>query len=148
MLQFVCKSFAQLSTQELYLLLHMRQEVFAVEQQIVYQDCDGKDEQSLHLLAYDTNNNCVAYARLLPIGLSYPAYCSIGRVLVMQAYRKFNFGKLLMQEAIAACKQNFGGPIKISAQQYLERFYNELGFETVSEPYIEEDILHIGMLYK
>jgi ElaA protein len=147
MIVFVCKSFAELTNSELYLILQMRQEVFAVEQHIVHQDCDGRDQKALHVIGYNAQNAAVAYARLLPVGLSYDNYCSIGRVLVMQPYRSHNYGKSLMREAIALCKQHFGGAIKISAQQYLERFYTELSFTTITEPYIEEDIVHIGMLH-
>jgi ElaA protein len=144
---FKCLAFNQLSLQELYSILQIRQEVFALEQNIVYQDCDDKDLASLHLFALQ-DEKMIAYARLLPKGVSYENYCSIGRVLVLQEFRAVQLGKKLMQEAIQICKKEFGGSIKISAQQYLERFYNELGFDTITEPYIEEDILHIGMLLK
>jgi ElaA protein len=145
--QFKCLAFNQLSLQELYAILLVRQEVFALEQNIVYQDCDGKDLQSLHLFVQQ-DEKVIAYARLLPKGVSYENYCSIGRVLVLPNFRALQLGKNLMHEAIQICKKEFGGSIKISAQQYLERFYNELGFETITEAYIEEDILHIGMLLK
>jgi ElaA protein len=144
---FKCVAFKDLSLQQLYAVLKARQEVFAVEQNIVYQDCDDKDLTSLHLFVED-EKQIIAYARLLPKGISYENYCSIGRVLVLKEFRTQLLGKALMIEAIKMCKEKFGGSIKISAQLYLERFYNELGFATISEPYIEEDILHIGMLHK
>ena len=36
--------------------------------------------------------------------------------------------------------------IRIGAQAHLERFYGELGFQRVSEPYDEDGIPHIEML--
>jgi ElaA protein len=145
---FICKPFDQLTTQELYAILRVRQEVFAVEQNIVYQDCDNKDQHCLHLWAYNDKQDIVAYARLVEPGISYEGYCSIGRVLTTLDSRGENYGKQLMQQAITLCKQHYGGGIKISAQQYLEKFYQGLGFTTYTEPYIEEDIMHIGMVLK
>ena len=36
--------------------------------------------------------------------------------------------------------------IKISAQTYLKKFYNSLGFKAIGEEYLEDGIPHIGML--
>ena len=61
-MQITLKDFKELSTQELYDLLQLRSEVFVVEQNCVYQDIDGKDQEALHLLGY-MNNVLVAYTR-------------------------------------------------------------------------------------
>jgi ElaA protein len=147
MIHFSIKKFSELTTLELYQLLQLRTEVFIVEQNCPYQDCDDKDAFSIHLLGYE-NENLVAYARLLPKGISYDQYCSIGRVLTKASVRKKAYGKQLMNEAIIYCQSNFTDPIKISAQAYLEKFYQDLGFVTVSKPYMEDDIPHIAMIYK
>ena len=47
------KSWEELSTIELYHLLALRAAVFVVEQHCPYQDIDGKDLHSLHLLAWE-----------------------------------------------------------------------------------------------
>jgi len=49
MLRFTCKSFRDLSLDELYDIMVLRQEVFSVEQDCVYLDADGKDQDSWHL---------------------------------------------------------------------------------------------------
>jgi ElaA protein len=36
----------------------------------------------------------------------------------------------------------------ISAQAYLIHYYEKFGFKVVSEPYIEEGILHVKMRYE
>ncbi len=52
-----------------------------------------------------------------------------------------------MDEAIARCESLYPGrPIRIGAQQYLERFYGGFGFATVSGPYDEDGIPHVTML--
>jgi len=139
--------FDELSAQQLYELLRLRAEVFIVEQQCVYQDLDNKDQQSLHLLGYH-EETLVAYARILPPGLSYPE-SSIGRVVTSPLTRKKGFGKALMREAIRLCLHSYQGTcIRISAQEYLLAFYGELGFETVGVPYLEDGIPHVEMILK
>ncbi|MCC7030263.1 MAG: GNAT family N-acetyltransferase [Chitinophagaceae bacterium] len=145
MITFTIKHYTELSTGELYELLKLRAAVFVVEQNCPYQDCDDKDKTCWHLLGYE-HQELIAYARLLPYGLSYDKYCSIGRVAVSLTSRDKNYGRLLMAAAIGHCEKEFGTDIKISAQAYLEKFYRELGFVTVSETYLEDDIPHIAMV--
>ena len=90
----------------------------------------------------------VAYARVVPPNVSYKE-ASIGRVVTHQAYRQFGYGKSLMEKAIALAAKVFPDDnIRISGQQYLEEFYNNLGFATVSEVYLEDNIPHLEMLLK
>lgn len=140
-----CKEFNALSLIELYRILQIRNQVFYVEQRCDDLDLDDRDQQSLHLTIQD-GDITIAYARLLPPGLAYPEM-SIGRVAVSASYRGRKIGRLLMQEALAYLEERFGkGPVKISAQAYLEPFYASLGFETISDVYLEAGIDHIKML--
>lgn len=144
MIQHQLKPFTALTAQELYAILQLRTEVFVVEQTCAYQECDGKDAQAYHLMYWD-EGVLVAYCRLLPEGVSYSGYSSIGRVVTKASHRKLGLGITLMQEAIAQCKALFPWPIKISAQSYLEQFYTNLGFVVCTEEYLEDDIPHKGM---
>ena len=78
---FSCKEFDELDLSEVYHILQIRQEVFIVEQNCPYLDADGKDLVGYHLMGKDSRGRILAYARLLPAGVSYPGYASIGRVL-------------------------------------------------------------------
>lgn len=147
MLAWRHKTFEELSNLELYELMQLRNEVFVVEQDCVYQDADGKDLQSTHLLGYE-ENELAAYVRIVPESVSYEGYCSIGRVVVSPKHRRKEYGKAVMNKSIEICKKEYAENIKISAQCYLEKFYTELGFEVVSEQYLEDDIPHYAMLYK
>ncbi|MCJ8167336.1 GNAT family N-acetyltransferase [Pontibacter sp. E15-1] len=141
----VSKSFEALSPQELYELLRLRSDVFVVEQNCVFLDLDNKDQQCHHLLLY-TPEKLVAYARLVPPGLSYPAAMSIGRILTSLEVRGTGIGKVLLDWAINACYQLYGqGPIKIGAQLYAKKFYESFGFEQSGEVYDEDGIDHIEM---
>ncbi len=141
------KAFENLSTNELYNVLQLRAEVFVVEQNCPYQDLDGKDIGGLHLCCVE--NNCIiAYSRILDRGISYPYFTSIGRVIVKASHRQRDLGHELMRKSIASCKENYRGPIKISAQCYLKTFYRSHGFEPIGESYLEDDIPHIAMILK
>lgn len=147
MLQFSCLPFQQLTTRELYDIMVLRQEVFVVEQNCPYLDADGKDLDSWHVLVRNDNGQLVAYTRLLPEGLSYAGYSSIGRVVTDPAVRGGGAGRELMQRSIALCRHLFGPlPIKIGAQTYLLRFYESLGFVSTGEDYLEDGIPHTKMV--
>ena len=138
-------SFNELDVVELYAILQLRNEVFVVEQNCVYQDADNKDALSYHLSGWD-GNTLVAYCRILPPGISYPE-ASIGRVVASPAYRNTGCGRELMKEAIIRTQAQFDcNAIKISAQLYLKKFYEKLGFIQVSETYLEDNIPHIVMI--
>jgi len=138
------KPFAALTPFELYAIIRLRNEVFVVEQNCVFQDADNKDQHSHHLMIWDTDQ-LVAYARLLPQGLSYEQM-SIGRIISSPAYRGTGAGKLLLNESIATCHTLFGqGPIKIGAQLYLKNFYEGFGFVQTGEVYLEDGIEHVVM---
>lgn len=145
-LHWIYKSFEALTITELYAIMQLRNEVFVVEQNCVYQDADNKDIQSFHLSGWD-NNILVAYCRILPPELSF-AEASIGRVVTAGAYRKTGNGRVLMQRAIQATLQQFNcRQITIGAQLYLKKFYESLGFTQISDTYLEDGIAHIEMRY-
>lgn len=139
------KTFSELSTTELYNILQLRSEVFVVEQDCIYQDIDGKDQNALHVLGYK-NNGLIAYTRLFKPG-DYFKEASIGRVVVKHHERRFKFGYTIMESSIKAIAKHFKTTeIKISAQTYLKRFYNDLGFNKIGEEYLEDGIPHIAMI--
>ena len=144
-LTWILKEFTQLSPAELYAIIRLRNEVFVIEQNCIYQDADNKDQASLHLCGW-ADNELIAYTRLIPQGLSYEE-SSIGRVVTSPAYRKTGVGRELMQVSIQKAFDVFNtDTIKIGAQVYLKKFYESLGFEQCSDMYLEDGIPHIMML--
>ena len=145
-MQWEIKAFDQLSLQELYTILTLRTNVFVIEQACPYPEVDGKDPNCLHLLG-TINGELVAYLRILPAGLRYDKV-SIGRVVIKPSHRGKGLGRLMMEQAIHCITNEWKeSQIKIGAQAYLEKFYQSLGFEPVSEVYLEDDIPHLDMLY-
>ncbi len=144
------KPFAGLCINELYDLLKLRVDVFVVEQNCVYPELDEKDRHpdTFHLSGRNGNRELAAYLRILPPGLSFPQPC-IGRVVVLKKYRGQGLCRLMIKRAVDQADRNWPGmDIKISAQAYLESFYQSYGFKKVSEPYLEDGIPHLEMLLK
>src|SRR5213595_3084457 len=106
MIAWLLKKFDELTPQELYSILQLRNEVFVVEQNCVFQDADDKDQYSWHLMGYN-NNRLVAYTRLIPSGKSYEE-ASIGRVVTSPSVRTTGTGKILMHKSIETLHNLFG----------------------------------------
>ena len=141
------KSFAELSNYELYNILKLRNEVFVVEQNCVYQDADNKDLKGDHLMIKG-EDGLLAYARILPPGVSYKEV-SIGRVVSHPNVRRLGVGRELMKKALEFILEKYGPcQVRISAQTYLRAFYSSFGFEAVGEVYLEDGIEHVEMLVK
>ena len=139
-------TYQQLTIDLLYAILRLRQAVFSVEQSCAYLDLDGRDRYSLHLTGHDAGGELVAYLRIVEPGKRY-SEPSIGRVVTSQTVRRSGVGKMLMAEGIRKAAEVYPGrPNRISAQQYLERFYISFGYERVGEVYDEDGIPHVEML--
>ena len=140
------KPFKELSNSELYAIMKFRQEVFVVEQNCAYMDCDEKDLHSYHLVGLQSEK-LVAYARILPAGVSYKEV-SIGRIATAKNVRHQGIGKLLMQTAMSRVEELYGKvPMRIGAQTYLVDFYSCFGFVPESA-YMEDGIPHTHMFRK
>lgn len=137
--------FQQLTNDQLYQALRLRCDVFVVEQGCAYPELDGHDPYCFHVLCY-REQELMAYSRIVPPGLIYRE-ASIGRVVTARGFRGANLGVQLMEQSIAHCQLLFrDAPIKIMAQQYLESFYAELGFVTVSDPFPDFNVRHVYMI--
>jgi len=147
MLHYTFKKFDDLSLDELYQIMVLRQEVFVVEQDCPYLDADGKDQQCHHVLGIDDEGELHSYARLVPMGISYENYNSIGRVITSSHYRGKGEGKRLMQNSIRHIKVLYPNEAtKISAQVYALPFYHALGFVETGDRYDEDGIPHAAMI--
>jgi ElaA protein len=145
-IQWSTKHFSELTVNELYAMLRLRSEVFVVEQNCVFLDMDNNDQIAYHTMGW-LDGELIATTRLFDVDQSYPGYQSIGRVVGSPKHRGIGAGKALMQYSIAECERLFGKhPIKIGAQLYLKKFYNEQGFEQAGEMYYEDEIEHIPMI--
>lgn len=146
-MNWIIKKFDDLAPVELYSILQLRNEVFVVEQNCVYQDADNKDKSCYHFMGWQ-DEKLVAYTRLVPPGISF-AEPSIGRVVTSPAARGGGIGRELMERSMQQVTDLFGNtPVRIGAQLYLHKFYTSLGFQQTSAIYLEDNIEHIEMVWQ
>lgn len=141
-MQTYIKRFDQLSTRELYQILKLRVDVFVVEQKCPYEEIDNLDYHAIHVY-FKEADEIIAYLRILDKGVESEDV-AIGRVI--SAKRRCGIGSKLLIEGIKAAKENFKAEkIYIEAQSYARKFYENLGFEQISEEFLLDDIPHIKM---
>jgi ElaA protein len=147
--QFKIKAFKDLTVDELYAILQLRETVFVVEQNCVYHDIDNIDQVCYHLFSVDQNTEkIIAYTRLVPANIKFDVP-AIGRLISDKSYRGKGLGRALMVKSIEeTCRLFNTNVIKISAQTYLLDFYSSLGFKSISQTYDEDGIEHVDMLYQ
>lgn len=145
--QWHYRRWAELSTDELYRIMALRQRVFIVEQSCPYLDADGWDDKATHLWCDDERGEqCLAYLRVFAPGVKY-AEASLGRIVTAPEVRRHGLGRPLIREGLARIAAAHGGaPVRIGAQKYLEDFYGGLGFVRASDDYDEDGIPHLEMV--
>jgi ElaA protein len=142
--------YAELSLDDLYAILQLRQRVFIIEQNCPFLDADGADDRAWHLMGWTIDDGgrplLGAYARLFAPGAMY-AEASIGRVVTHPDVRRSGMGRELMRRAIdEVARLAPGSAVRIGAQRYLERFYTSFGFVAEPEGYSEAGIPHVEMV--
>ena len=143
-IKFTWKTFNELSLDDLYAILNLRQKVFVLEQDCPYIDADYSDQDAFHFLAYE-DNNLIAYLRAFKPGIKYEG-SSLGRIVTEINSRGLGIGKKITIEGVNFLKKEYpNNEIVISAQHRLKEFYIDLGFTPRGEVYLEDDIDHIQM---
>jgi len=136
------KTFEELTTEELYEILKLRVDVFVVEQECPYEELDGKDMDAYHVIMRD-DQGIQAYTRVLQPGVSFKE-AAIGRVIARK--RRCGLGTAVMEESIRVVRDRMDSPgIRIEAQVYARKFYEQFGFEQSSEEFLDVGIPHIEM---
>ncbi len=147
-IEWKVEQFHQLSTDQLFELLQLRVDVFVVEQRCAYPELEEYDRhpETRHLSGRNDGGQLIAYARILPPGLLYPGV-NLGRFMVRADSRKQGIGHQLLQTALQEISHCWPGhAIRISAQDYLQGFYERYGFIRVSDVYLEDGIPHVEMV--
>lgn len=147
-MQWQVLTFADLDTHTLYSLLQLRVDVFVVEQNCPYPELDEKDlhPQTRHIVL-KKGDKVIAYARVLAPDVGFEGFPGIGRVCVSQTARRLGLGVVLVEKTLSVVRDLWPATdIHISAQCYLQQFYQSMGFKAASEPYLEDDIPHMKMV--
>lgn len=140
----IIKSFEELNKAELYQIIQLRIAVFIVEQDCPYPDLDDMDQDAQHLWIEDAGE-IVCYLRVNPAGSRF-LEPSLGRIVTKKSHRNRGYAEKLIKKAIDLVSEKESRAIRISAQCYLEKYYEKFGFIKASEEYLEDNIPHIEML--
>lgn len=141
-MNLVVKAFSELSASEVYEITKSRAKIFMLEQNIICLDQDDVDYISLHCFFTD-GKKVTAYLRAFA-SQDDPRSVTVGRVLTLEHSK--GIGTELMKKSIPEIKKHFGrDKITVHAQIGAVRFYEKLGFSTVSDKFIEAGIPHVIM---
>lgn len=141
-MEFLYKKFNELDNFQLQDIFRLRQKVFIIEQNCLYEDIDGADSSANHLMIYQ-NGRLAAYLRLFPAGTKFKEECSLGRIAVHPDFRGRQLGRSLILRGIELCRNK---PARIEAQAALTEYYHQYGFIEEGEVYLVDGIKHIQML--
>lgn len=123
--------------------LQIRRTVFISEQQVDPTiEIDEKENQCIHLVAYNPLGKAIATARLYP--LSQTAL-KIQRVAVLKEERRKHYGEELMQQIEQIARDKKFTTLVLGAQNHALPFYERLGYSIIGEEYEEAGILHHDM---
>ncbi len=136
----------EISSNDLYQILKLRQDVFIVEQDCIYHDIDNLDPNSEHVFLKN-DQEVIAYSRIVPAGKKFD-HPSIGRIVTHQSFRGKGYGREIVKRSLTILTERGIKTVIIEAQNHLQKFYESLGFKKISEPYDVDGILHIKMTHK
>ena len=134
----VTKRFDALTAGELHEILRLRSQVFVVEQNCVYNDIDGFDDDpgtTHHWLVVD--GTLAAYVRVVRTRQA----SRLGRVVTHPDHRT----RGLAARLVAHIRDTVSGSLTLEAQTQLVPWYQDLGFEVVGSEYTEDGIAHVPM---
>ncbi len=141
-MELISKKFNELNAKELYEILKSRAEIFLIEQNIHYLDMDDVDYDSLHCFFME-DDRVIAYLRAFYQNED-KTIVKIGRVLTLKHGK--GIGNDLMIQSLQTIKEKLKcEKILIDAQKHAVGFYEKFGFKTISDDFLEEEILHVVM---
>jgi ElaA protein len=145
MIRWKWLDFSELTVNQLYDIMSLREDVFTFEQQCKERDLDGLDKKAIHLIGMQ-NNKIIACVRILPPGIYKKDVVTGGRMAVAEEFRGQGIGKQIMRRILTHIKKHYPNiPIEFSAQLYLKKFYEGFGFNAYGGVYDEGGIAHIAM---
>lgn len=121
---------------------YVRMTVFVKEQNVpVEEEIDAYDETAIHFIGYEAEAP-VAASRLR----FEDDYGKLERICVMKEHRGKHFGQMLMHEMEKMIREKGYKKAKLNAQTHAEAFYKQLGYETVSDTFLDAGIPHVTMI--
>lgn len=136
--------FADLDPLTLYRILRLREAVFAVEQNCVYADLDGRDcEPGTEHLWIDGHPEAPTVAACVRLIVQPDGSRKLGRVATAASERGRGLAASLIDTALGLVPH--GTPTVLDAQVRLAPWYSRWGFERAGADFDEDGILHTPM---
>ena len=133
------------SEQELDTCLGIRREVFIIEQEVPedleIDELDHLESAATHVLLYD-NEQAVATARLKPYN---DDAAKVQRVAVLRQCRGKGYGDAMMQVLEKLARSQNYREVVLDAQCHAAGFYEKLGYEIISDKFMDAGIEHVRM---
>ncbi|MGM7680930.1 GNAT family N-acetyltransferase [Cytobacillus sp. Hm23] len=122
--------------------LLVRRQVFIEEQQVSEEEeIDNLENEATHFVLYDHNQ---------PIGAGRIRQLEntgkVERICVLSTSRKKGSGKMIMDKIEQYAIDQGIDKLKLNSQTHAEQFYKKLGYETVSEVFMDAGIPHVTMV--
>jgi predicted GNAT family N-acyltransferase len=122
----------------------VRRTVFIDEQNVPEEEeIDQFEEDAAHFVSYH-DGAPVAAGRFRVVD----GYGKVERICVLKEARKTGSGKAIMREIEAYALKNGLHKLKLNAQTHAIPFYAGLGYEVVSDEFLDAGIPHMTMIKK
>jgi len=125
-------------------LLEIRKIVFIGEQNVPEElELDEHEHTATYVIAYDEHGTPMATGRIREYG---EATGKMQRIAVLKEARGGGYGRAVMEKLEELGREELGfTTFVLEAQTHAEDFYKKLGYETVSEVFMEAGIPHVKM---
>ena len=121
----------------------IRYEVFVQEQNVPENiEIDERDEVCTHVILR-INNNPIGTGRI-----DLEKQGKIGRLAIVKEFRNKGYGTLILNKLEEIARQNNLTSVWLNAQKASLNFYLKLGYQIISDEFIEANIIHLTMSKK
>lgn len=117
----------------------VREKVFIAEQRIPRRvELDGRDSESLHVIARLEDDTIIGTGRMLASG-------HIGHIAVLMPYRRMGVGKALLDKLVELAKSRGLTGVYLDCELESVSFYESQQFQTEGPVFMESGIPHQRM---
>lgn len=116
--------------------------VFVDEQHVPLEiEIDEHEDEATHFVVYE-DHKTIGAGRLRYVD----GYGKIERICIAKSARKKGIGRLLLNKIEETVRNQHVEKTKLNAQRHAEEFYKNLGYETVSDEFLDAGIPHVTMV--
>jgi predicted GNAT family N-acyltransferase len=122
---------------------YVRQTVFVQEQNVpIEEEIDAYEEDSVHFVLYDNDKKPIGAGRYR----TFDEYGKVERICILSTNRKGGAGKAVMNKIEEYALNNGASALKLNAQTQAIPFYSKLGYEVISDEFLDAGIPHKTMI--